>query len=103
MNSVCFQGKPFNNTVIQVYAPETNIEQAEGEWLYEDLHNLLEQTPKKKKNVLFIIGYWNAKAGSQEIPGVTGLFGLEAWQRLTEICQESTLFIANTLLQQHKR
>ena len=77
MNSVCFQGKPFNNTVIQVYAPETNIEQAEGEWLYEDLHNLLEQThTHTHTNVLFIIGYWNAKVGSQEIPGVTGLFGL---------------------------
>ena len=75
------------------------------EWFYEDLQDLLELTPKK--DVLFIIGDWNAKAGSQETPGVTGKFGLgvqnEAWQRLIELCQENALIIANTLFQQHKR
>ena len=105
MISVCFQGKPFNITVIQVYAPTTNAEEAEDEWFYEDLQDLLELTPKK--DVLFIIGYWKAKVGSQEIPGVTGRFGLgvqnKAWQRLTEFCQENTLNTANTLFQQHKR
>ena len=103
--SVRFQGKPFNITVIQVYAPTSNAEEAEVEWLYEDLQDLLELTPKK--DVLFIIGDWNAKVGSQETPGVTGKFGLgvqnEAGQRLIEFCQENTLGIANTLFQQHKR
>ena len=100
-----FQGKPFSIPVIQVYAPASNAEEVEVEWFYEDLQDLLELTPKK--DVLFIIGDWNAKVGSQEIPGVTGKFGLrvqsEAGQRLTEFCQENTLVIANTLLQQHKR
>ena len=103
--SVRFQGKPFNITVIQVYAPSTNAEEAEVEWFYEDLQDLLELTPPK--DVLFIIGDWNAKVGSQETPQVTGKFGLqlqnEAGQRLTEFCQENALVIANTLLQQHKR
>ena len=74
MISVCFQGKPFNITVIQVYAPTSNAEEAEVEWFYEDLQDLLERCPKK--DVLFIIGDWNAKVGSQETPGVTGKFGL---------------------------
>ena len=91
--------------VIQVYAPTSNAEEAEVEWFSEDLQDLLELTPKK--DVLFIIGDWNAKVGSQELPGVTGKFGLgvrnEAGQRLTEFCQESALVIANTLFQQHKR
>ena len=103
MISVRFQGKPFNITVIQVYAPTSNAEEAEQ--FYEDLQDLLELTPKK--DVLFIIGDWNAKAGSQETPGVTGKFGLgvqnEAGQRLIEFCQENALVIANTLFQQHKR
>ena len=103
MISVRFQGKPFNITVIQVYALTSNAEEAE--YFYEDLQDLLELTPKK--DVLFIIGNWNAKVGSQEIPGVTGKFGLgvqnEAGQRLTEFCQENTLVIENTLFQQHKR
>ena len=89
MMSVCFQGKPFNITVIQVYAPTTNAKEAEAEWFYEDLQDLLELTPKK--DVLFIIGDWNAKVGSQEIPGVTGKFGHrvqnEAGQKLTEFCR----------------
>ena len=101
--SVCFQGKPFNITVIQVYDLTSNAEEAE--WFYEDLQDLLELTPKI--DVLFIMGDWNAKVGSQEIPGVTGNFGLqvqnEVEQRLTEFCQENTLIIANTLFQQHKR
>ena len=105
MNSVCLQGKPFNITVIQVYAPTSNAEEAEVERLYEDLQDLLELTPKK--DVLFIIGDWNAKVGSQETPGGTGKFGLgiqnEAGQRLIEFCQDNTLLIANTLFQQHKR
>ena len=87
MISVRFQGKPFNITVIQVYVPTSNTEEAEVEWFYEDLQDLLELTPKKKK-VLFIIGDWNAKIGNQEIPGITGKFGLrvqnEAGKRLTE-------------------
>ena len=99
------QGKPFNITVIQVYAPTSNAEEAEVKWFYEDLQDLLELTPKK--HVLFIIGGWNIKVGSQEIPGVADKFGLgvqnEAGQRLIEFCQENTLIIANTLLQQHKR
>ena len=105
MISVHFQGKPFIITVIQVCAPKTNAEEAEVEWIYEDLQDLLELTPKK--DVLFIIGDWNAKVGSQDIPGVAGKFGLgvqnEAGQRLTEFCQENTLVIANTLFQQHNR
>ena len=105
MISVCFQSKPFNITIIQVYAPTSNAEEAEVEWFYEDLQDLLELTPKK--DVLFIIGDWNAKVQSQETPGVTGKFGLGMWseagQRLTEFCQENALVIANTLFQQHKR
>ena len=105
MISVCFQGKPFNITVIQVYAPTSNAEEVEVEWFYEDLQDLLELT--FKKDVLFIIGDWKAKVRSQEIPGATGKFGLrvqnEAWQRLTEFCQGNTLVIANTIFQQHKR
>ena len=105
MISVSFQGKPFNITVIQAYAPTNNAEEAEVEWLYEDLQDLLDLTPKK--DVLFIIGDWNAKVGSQETPGVTGKFGPgvrnEAGQRLIEFCQENALVIANTVFQQHKR
>ena len=105
MISVCLQGKPFNIRVIQVYAPTSNTEEAEVEWFYEDLQGLLELTPKK--DVLFIIGDWNAKVGSQETPGVTDKFGLGMWneagQRLIEFCQENALVIANTLFQQHKR
>ena len=105
-NDFCyFQGKPFNISVIQVYAMISNAEEAEVEWPYEDLQDLLELTPKK--DVLFIIGGGSAKVGSQEIPGVTGKFGLgirnEAGQRLIEFCQETALIIANTLFQQHKR
>ena len=91
--------------MIQVYAPTSNTEEAEVEQSYGDLQDLLELTPKK--DVLFIIGDWNAKVGSQETPGVTGKFGLgirnEEGQRLTEFCQENALVIANTLFQQHKR
>ena len=105
MISVHFLGKPFNITVIQVYALTSKAEEAEVEWFCEDLQDLLKLTPKK--DVLFIIGDWNVKVGSQETPGVTGKFGLgiqnEAWQRLTEFCQENALVIANTLFQQHKR
>ena len=105
MISVHFQGKPQSITVIQVNAPTTNAKEAEVEWFYEDLQALLELTPKK--DVLFIIGDWNAKVGSQEIPGVTGKFGLgvqnETGQRLREFCQQNTLVIANTFFQQHKR
>ena len=105
MISVRFQGKPFNITVIQVCAPTSNAEEAEVEQSYEDLQNLLELT--LKKDVLFIIGDWNAKIGSQETPGVTGKFGLGVWneagQRLTEFCQENLLVTANALFQQHKR
>ena len=109
MISVRFQGKPFNITVIQAYTPASNAEEAEVEWFYEDLQDLLELTlpPPKKKYVLFIIGDWNAKVGSQETPGVMGKFGLgiqnEAGQRLIEFCQENTLIIANTLFHQHKK
>ena len=96
MISVGFQGKAFNITGIQVYAPTSNAEEAEVEWFYEDLQDLLELTPQK--DVLSITGYWNAKVGSQETPEVTGKFGLgvrnEAGQRLTEFCQENTLVIA---------
>ena len=101
---VCFQGKPLNITVIQVYAPTSNVEEAEVEWFYEDLQDLVELTPQK--DVLLTIGDWNAKVGSQETPGVTGKFGLgvknEARQRLIDFCQENALVITNTL-QQHKR
>ena len=102
---VCFQGQPFCLTVIQVYAPTSNTEEAEAERFCEDLQDILELTPKK--DVLFIIGDWNAKGGSQETPGITGKFGLgmqnEAGQSLIEFCQENVLVIANTLFQQHKR
>ena len=105
MISVCFQGKPFSITVIQVHAPTSNAKEAEVEQFYEDLQDLLELTPPK--DVLFIIEDWNAKVESQVIPGVTGKFGLgiqnKAEQRLTEYCQENTLVISNTLFQQHKR
>ena len=105
MISVHFQGKPFSITVIKVCAPTSNSEEAEVEWFYEDLQDLLELTPQK--DVLFIIGDWNAKVGTQETPGVTGKFGLgirnEAEQRLIEFCQENALVIANTLFKQHKR
>ena len=114
MISVSFNGKPFNITVIQVYAPTSNTEEAEVEWFYEDLQDLIELTPQK--DVLFIIGHmlgiighWSEKVGSQEILGVIGKFGLgkqnEAGQRLTEVCQENTLVIVhdNTFFQQHKR
>ena len=103
MISVRFQGKPFNTTVIQIYVPNSNTEEAER--FYEDIQDLLELTPKK--DVLFIIGDWNAKVGSQVTPGVTGKFDLgvrnEAGQRLIEFCQENALVIANSLFQQHKR
>ena len=102
MISVCFQGKPFSITVIQIYAPITYAEEVEVDQFYEDL---LELT--LKKYILFIIGDWNVKAESQEIPGVTDKFGLgvqnEAGQRLTKFCQESSLVIANTFFQQHKK
>ena len=105
MISVHFQGKPLNITVVQVYALMRNAEESEVEWFYEDLQDLLELAPKK--DVLVIIGDWNAKVGCQEIPGVTGKFGLgvknEAEQRLIELCQENALVIANTISQQHKR
>ena len=105
MISVHFQGKPFNITVIQVYALTNSAEEAEVEQFYEDLQDLLELTPKK--DVLLIIGDWNAKVGSQETPGVTGKFGLgirnEAGQRLIEFCQQNALVVANTVFQQHKR
>ena len=104
MISVPFQGKSFNITVIQVYASTNQAEETEVEGFYEDLQGL-ELT--SKKDVLFIIEYWNAKVGSQETPGVTGKFGFgvqnEAGQRLMEFCQENTLVIANTLFQLHKR
>ena len=105
MISVHFQGKPFNITVIQVYGPTCKAEEAEVAQFYEDLQDLLART--HEKDILFIIGDWNAKVGSQETPGVTGKFGLgvqhEAGQRLTEFCQGNTQVMANTLLQQHKR
>ena len=104
MISVRFEGKPFNIMVIQVYALTSNAEEAEVEQFCEDLQDLLELTPKK--DVLFIIGDWNAKVGSQEPPGVTGKFDLGIWneagQRLIEFCQENALVIGNTLFQQHK-
>ena len=105
MISVHFQGKPFNITVIKDYAPTSKAKEAEVEQFYEDLQDLLELIPKK--DVLFIIGDWNAKVGSQETPGVTGEFGLgvrnEAGPRLIEYCQESTLVMADTFFQQHQR
>ena len=104
MISVCFQGKLFTITVIQGYAPTTDAEEAEVQQFYEELQDLLKLTPKR--DVLFIIRHWNAKVGNQEIPGITGKFGLgvqnEAGQRLTEFCQENAFIIANTLFQ-HKR
>ena len=104
MISVYFRGKPFNITVIQVYVPTSNAEEVEVEQFYEDLQDLLELIPKR--DVLFIIGDWNAKVGSQELPGVIGKFGLgvksEAGQRLTDFFQENTLVITNTLFQEHK-
>ena len=110
MISVCFQGKAFNITIIQAYAPTSNTEEAEVEQFYEDLQeqffeDLLELT--LKKDVLLIIGDWDAKVRSQEAPGVTGKFGLGIWnetgKRLIEFCQVNALVIANTLFQQHKR
>ena len=105
MISVRLQGKPFNIMVIQDYTPISNAEEAEVERFYEDLQDLLELTPQK--DVLFIIGDWNTKVGSQETRGVTGKFGLGIWnetgQSLIEFCQENALVIANTLFQQHKR
>jgi len=105
MISLCFQGKPFNITVIQSYAPTTNHKEVKAERFYQDLQDLQELPPKK--DVLFIIGDWKAKVGSQEIPGVTGKFELgvqnQAGKRLTEFCQEKSLVITNTLYQQHKR
>ena len=105
MITIHFQGKPFNITVIQVYALTSNVEEAEVEWFYEYLQDLLELT--SKKDVLFNIRDWNVKVGSQDTRGLTGKFGLgvqnEARQRLIEFCQENALVIANTLFQQHKR
>ena len=105
MIPVHFQGKPFNVMAIQDYALTSNAEEAEVEWFYEDIQDFLELTPKK--DVLFIIGDWDGKVGSQETPGVTGKFGVGMWneagQRLIEFCQENALVIANTLFQQHKR
>ena len=105
MIAVRVQGRPFNITVIQVYTPTNNAEEAEVEWFYEELQDLLELIPSK--DVLFIIGDWNAKVGSQETPGVTGKFCLgvrnDAGQRLIEFCQENAMVIANTLFQKHKR
>ena len=105
MISVCLQDKPFNITVTQVYAPTSNGEETEVEWFYEDLQDLLQLT--SKKDVLFILGDWNAKVGSQETPEITGKFDLgvqeEAGQRLTEFFQENALVAANTLFQRHKR
>ena len=104
MISVRFQGKPFNITVIQIYAPTSNAEEAEMERFHEDLQEIWELT--RKKDFLFIIGYWNSKVRSQETPGVTGTFGLgiqnEAGQRLIEFCQENALVIENTLFKQHE-
>ena len=104
MISVRFQGKPFNTTVIQVCAPTSNAEEAEVEWFYEDLQDLLKLT--LKKYVHYIIGDWNAKLGSQEIPGIIGKFGLgvqnETGQGLTEFYEENALVIANALFQEHR-
>ena len=105
MISVRFQGKPFNITGIQGYSPRSDAEEGEIQRFYEDLQDILELTPKK--DVLFIIGDWNEKVGSQETSGITGKFGLgvhnEAGQRQIEFWQENALIIANTLFQQHKR
>ena len=105
MTCVLFQVKQFNIMAIQVCTPTSNAEEAEVEQFYEDLQDLPELTPQK--DVLFIIGFWNAKVGNQETPGLTGKFGLgiqnQAGQRLMEFCQKNTLVIANTLFQQHKR
>ena len=105
MISVRFQGKPFNITVIQAYVPSSNAEEAEVEWFYKDFQDLLELTPKK--DVLFIIGDWNAKVATPETPEVMGKFVLqvqdEAGKRVIEFCQENALVIANTLFQEHKR
>ena len=105
MISVCFQSKAFNITVIQLCALTRNAEEADVERFYEDLQDLLELTPQNY--VLFIIGDWNAKVGSQETPGVTGKFGLkvqnEAGQMLIDFCRGNALVIANTHFQQHKR
>ena len=106
MISVRFQGKSFNITVIQVYAPTINAEEAEVEWFYEDLQDLLELTPKK--DVLFILWDWNAKVGSQEIPGITGIFGLgvqnEAVQKVNRVLpRECTIHRKHSVIQQHKR
>ena len=105
MISICFQGKPFKITVIQVYAPTNNDKEADVERFYDDLQDLLELTPKK--DVLFIIGDWNTKVGSQEIPGITGRFdhGVqnEAGQRLIDFCKENMLVKENILYQQSKR
>ena len=102
---VCFQGKAFSITVIQAYAPTSNTEEVEVERFYEELQDFLELTPKK--DVLFMIGDWNAKVGSQETPGVTGKFGLGEWnetgQRLIQFFQENPLVTAHTLFQQHKK
>ena len=105
MISVCFQSKPFNITVIQVYAQTTNAKEAAVEQFYEDLQDFLELTPNK--DVLFITGDWKANVGSQKIPGLAGKFGFgvqnEAGQSLTKVCQDDALVIANTFFQQHKR
>ena len=105
MISVHFQGKPFNITVIEAYAPTSNTEEAEDERFCEDLQDLLELKPQR--DVFFIIGDWNAKVGSQETPGATRKFGLGVWneagQRLIEFCQENALVTANILFQQHSR
>ena len=105
MISVRFQGKPFNINIIQAYTATSNAEEAEVERFYEDLQDLLELTPQK--DVLFILGDWNAKVETQETPGVTGKCGLGMWneagQRQIEFCQENALVIANPLFQQHKR
>ena len=102
MISIHFQVKPFNITIIQVYGSTSNAKEAEVEWFNEDLLEL-----RPKRDVLFIIGDWSTKVGSQDIPGVRGKFGLgvqnDAGQRLTEFCQENALVIENTLFQQHKR
>ena len=104
-NDLWFPRQTFNITVIQIYAPTSNAEEAEVEWIYENLQHLLKPTPKK--DFLFIIGDWNAKVGSQQIPRVTGKFSLgvqnEEGQKLIEFCQENVPVIANTLFQQHKR
>ena len=104
-NDLCFQSKPFNITVIQVYAPTSNAEEAKVEWFDEDLQTLLELT--LKKDFHFIIRDWNVKIRSQDIPGITGKFGLgvqnEEWQRLTEFCQENALVRENILFQQRNR